>query len=317
MNTILVPLDGSRLAEQVLPYVRQLAPTLGARIHLLRVISNTEGTDVIVDAVATAYGGDVASTPRKRLELAWQTLRSHAEGYLYSQATVLQGVGLDVTYEVGFGEPAEVIVDAAGNNQSTLIAMATHGYSGLRRWTLGSVADKVVHSTETPVLIVRGALPPDQKWQLNTVMVPLDGSELARHALPFATELATCAQAELLLMEAIPPALEVNPGMRPLGRPIPQLAGMIGELREHARQELSTQAEELSKRELRATPLVTIGYAAEAIVDLAERRSIDLIVMATHGRSGISRWALGSVADKVLHATYTPLVLVRARENIG
>jgi nucleotide-binding universal stress UspA family protein len=318
VKTILVPLDGSPLAEQVLPYVQTLAPILDARVLLLRVVTDLDDESVVAESVATTYGAFDPLVTRERLQRSRDTLRQNAEGDLYSQAMLLRGSGLDVDYEVGFGAAAELILETATKHHVTLIAMATHGRSGLQRWTLGSVADKVTHAANTPILMIRGAAQqPAQNIAFKRILVPLDGSPFARQAIPFAAELATCAQATLLLMEAVPPTLEAHPGLRPLGRPVPQLVGMIGEMRELAQQELGALADDLRQRGLAVAPIVASGYAAEAIVDVATQRQSDLIVMATHGRSGLRRWTLGSIADKVLHATTTPLVLIRAQNTSG
>ena len=315
MKTILVPLDGSTLAEHILPYVQLLAPILAARVRLLRVLTDPDDQLLFPETIAAAYGGGDVQALQERMQRARDTVCKNAEGYLYAQATQLRGHGLDVDCEAVFGDAAEVIVESAASRPGTLIAMATHGRSGLRRWALGSVADKVLHAAETPVLIARGvANPPPTDLAIKRILLPLDGSAFARQALPLAAELAACTASALLLMEAIPPTLEAYPGMRPLGRRVPPLAGMLPELKQQARQELAALAGELRQQDLAATSIVASGHAAEAIVDVAAQRSVDLVVMATHGRSGIRRWALGSIADKVLHTTTTPLLLVRAHE---
>jgi nucleotide-binding universal stress UspA family protein len=144
-------------------------------------------------------------------------------------------------------------------------------------------------------------------------MVPLDGSALARQALPLATALATSSGAELLLMHAIAAPIEAYPGFPSRGRPAPQLAEILAAQRDHATNNLGLHADELRAHGVSVSTQVIQGYAADVLVDEAARREVDLIVMATHGYSGLKRWALGSVADKVLHATTTPLLLVRAQ----
>jgi nucleotide-binding universal stress UspA family protein len=165
------------------------------------------------------------------------------------------------------------------------------------------VTDKVVQAAETPVLIIRSH-PPRQAPELRRVMLALDGSDLARQALPIAAELAESAQAELILFQAIATTAEAFPYPR-----LP--ADVLPAMRDKVCQDLEALADELRPRPMAVTPAVTFGYPAEAIVEEAQRRDVDLIVMATHGRSGLRRWALGSVAGKVLHATTRPLLLVR------
>jgi len=316
MNTILVPLDGSALAEQILPYVRGLAPSLSARVCLLRVLADEENDNLVADGIMWAYGiGDPPEAHRERTQRLWDALRERAAGYLATVAMQLQDAGLDIETMVRIGPPDENIVEAARSQHATLIAMVTHGYGALRRWTLGSVTDKVVHSATTPVFIVRGVAPASHDLALKRILVPLDGSELAKQALPLAAELATCANAELILLEAVAPTIEAYPGFRPVGRPQSQLADVLIAQRHQATKELDTLAGELRRQHLSVKVAVVNGHAAEVIIDEAARRGADLIVMATHGYSGLRRWAMGSVADKVLHATTTPLVLVRARAS--
>jgi nucleotide-binding universal stress UspA family protein len=156
MNTLLVPLDGSALAERSLPYVRMLAPLLGARICLLRVVTEMPSEDLFPENMAVAYGiHDPLAAQYKRQQHGLDILRQNAERYLESQVALLQAAGLDVAIDVRCGSAADVIVEAALGQHVTMIVMATHGYSGLKRWALGSVTDKVLHATMTPLLLVR------------------------------------------------------------------------------------------------------------------------------------------------------------------
>ncbi len=237
---------------------------------------------------------------------AWDLLRDHAESYLDAQAMSLRTGGGEVQTQVQIGAPTETIVSVAEQIHADLIAMATHGYAGLKRWTHGSVADDVLHRTTTPVLIVPGGAAPAREPSLSRILLPLDGSELAKQALPLATELAAQAHAQLILFQAIAPPLGGTIGAR-----IP--AEDQTTLRMQAHAELRALAGELRPYDIRIKTVVVAGAAAEEIVVAAAQYQADLIVMATHGYSGIKRWALGSVADRLLHTTPTPLLLVRAR----
>lgn len=314
MQTIVVPLDGSELAAQVVPYVRVLAPLLGAKVHLLRVVqdSHLSSSESWTQVLISVYGvPESEALQRDQYDASMEALRQQARAYLHEQAQTLEGAGIEVISDVRYGSPAEVIVEvAAGYAPGALIAMATHGYSGLRRWALGSVADKVVHATEAPVLLVRGQAqrvvrPPRR------ILTPLDGSGLARQALPLASEIARAAHAELILLRAVVPMIEAYVGAPMLGRPIAENNEALGALREYALSDLNAEAASLRAEVSHILTHAIIGYPAEVIVDEAREMDVDLIVMATHGYGGLRRWALGSVADKVLHATTTPLILVR------
>lgn len=309
MKTILVPLDGSALAEQILPYVRLMAPVLGAQVRLFHAIPDWELGDVF-ENIAMYGGRGMTMVPQESDRRSMDSLRTQAKDYLTTQAARLREAGLDVETEVRFGPPAELIVEAAANTSAALVALVTHGYSGLRRWTLGSVTDKVAHATTMPLFVVRSREQPlAEVPPIKRIIVPLDGSELARQALPLVAELAIRMQAALFpLTVVVPPigeaperigAYETNDeAMAPLR------AGLI--------EEIGGVDAALKAHQVPVTPLVAHGFAAETIVEEAARRQADLVVMATHGRSGLKRWALGSVADKVLHAATAPLILVRA-----
>jgi len=159
MNTILVPLDGSPLAEQVLPYVRILAPVLDARVLLLRVVSEVERESLLGYDMLTLYGmtGEALTALYQREQRRWDAVRRHAEAYLEQVADGLREAGIEVDTEVDFGSPARQIVDVAEQKHAVLIAMAAHDYNGFQRWALGSVTDKVVHAANAPFFIVRGS----------------------------------------------------------------------------------------------------------------------------------------------------------------
>jgi nucleotide-binding universal stress UspA family protein len=185
--------------------------------------------------------------------------------------------------------------------------MGGHGYSGLRRWALGSTTDKVVHAAAKPVLVVHAAAQPVPDPALRCIMVPLDGSALARQALPLALKLAERAQAELFRMTALTPPLDEAPWSAQLRT---EEAATLATVREHLLREADAFNGQGGGAQIPVAPLVALGFAAEAIVDAAVRHNVDLIVMAAHGYSGLRRWTLGSVADKVLHAASVPVLLV-------
>jgi nucleotide-binding universal stress UspA family protein len=277
------------------------------------VVAEPVEDGVLPETIAATYSvGEPLASAHQRWQHSLERLRQNAERYLESHAVLLHGDGLDVAFDVGCGPPAEAIVEAALNHHVALIALASHGYSGLKRWALGSVADKVVHATSIPVLVVRGAASA-RASAIKRIMVPLDGSALARQALPLALELARSARAELLLLQAVAPAIEDYPIISPSRGPIPQYGEVLAALRHQAASDLDTLATELHSHDLTVATHVVGGLAAEVLVDEAAQRGVDLIVMATHGYSGLRRWALGSVADKVLHATTTPILLVHAQ----
>jgi nucleotide-binding universal stress UspA family protein len=319
MKTIIVPLDGSALAEQALPYARALAALTGAQIHLMQAIPEQRVASVYTPMLAEAYAA--GSDPSEALEHnhmpVMATLQSQAAMYLAEQAQALRTNAITVDIETYIGDPAEMIVEIAETKPAAWVVMATHGYSGLRRWTLGSVTDKVVQAASVPVLIVRSSpVAPPAVVKFRNILVPLDGSELSQQALPLAVELAKANGALLTLVRAISPTADVWAGTGLAGLPPIPYDDVYEALHTQARSELEAIADDLSAQGLRVNTVVESAIAADAIIAEAHHCKADLVVMATHGRGGLRRWTLGSVADKVLHATITPLLLVRARHTI-
>jgi nucleotide-binding universal stress UspA family protein len=220
--------------------------------------------------------------------------------------------GLSVNLSVEIGKPAEVIVDIGAGQREALIAMATHGRSGIRRWLLGSVAEKVLHATVNPLLVVR----PEEKApsgpvRLKTVLVPLDGSHLAEKVLPHARAIATALKSELVLTRvfAAPIAAQVvSEGVR-----APDFNQVKEALRNEARSYLEEKAEALRAGDgADVSHILMEGDSAAEIIDLARKTPNDLLAMCTHGRTGVSRWVIGSVTERVVRHSGDPVLVIRA-----
>lgn len=288
MQTIIVPLDGSDLSRHILPSVRLLASLTSARILLIRAIADAPSDE----------------------------MRQQVEPTLQREAQILRDAGFTVDIEIAFQSPPVAIVERAKETHAALIAMATHGYSGLRRWALGSVTDEVVHTTTTPVFVVRCQdETPDETPHIKQILVPLDGSDLAEKALPIATMLATQAHASVLLMRSVVPIDVFYDGLQPVQIPPSVVQESTEEAQQQAQGYLNRIAERLRTDGVIVETHVAIGRAEDAIVEDAMQQHIDLVIMATHGYGEIERWLIGSVADKVLHATRTPLLLVHAKDE--
>lgn len=303
MSIILVPLDGSPLAAQVLPYVRVLAQRLGAGVRLTHVIAPVDSYHLELER---GLGGRLRQTGESDPVTAEAiNIRDNAERYLEGQAARLREAGILVGVQVLDGRPAEAIVAASADCE--MIAMATHGYSGVRRWALGSVTDRVMHNAPVPVFAVRAGS--HRPFELNRILTPLDGSEFSRHALPYALRLARPNHAEIIALRVIPPLIA---GFDP----VIEAVVLTDAERQEMVDRLQAEVSSLDNAHLHTiTPVVTEGFVAEEICDEAERREADLIVMASHGYGGLRRFSLGSVADKVLHSTQAPLLVVRAQEK--
>ncbi|MBX3051444.1 MAG: universal stress protein [Caldilineaceae bacterium] len=296
---ILVPLDGSPFAERVLAFVRHLAPPKTSELLLVHVSQPSSYYAVpvpdMLHTVDITHWQEQAANYLKRIQEEWQ-----AEGY-------------EVTSVLSEGDIASNICDVADAQGADLIAMTTHGRSGIEKWVLGSVADRVVRTASQPVFLVRPQAEQTPSKPIERILVPLDGSRLAEQALPAAVELAQANGSEVWLLQSVEfPEYwgEEYAGMH-------SLPSMLSteEQEEEARQYLLQVGKGLSNSKISAQIFVTTGHAASAISDVVADNEIDLIVMSTHGRSGLSRWVFGSVAEKVVRLAECPVLLIRSHQS--
>ena len=287
---ILVPLDGSGLAEVALPYAEQLARRLGSEIALIYV---SESAEVPQHYIHRFYLQKIGEATKEGAE---RTLGESVAKAIKIESAVL------------VGHPAETIVDYAEKEDISLIVMATHGRSGIRRWALGSVAEKVVRATSRPVVLIRakGARADvREKGAVNKVLVPLDGSKRGEAAIPYVEELASKLEAEVTLLQVVPP-IYLTPDAEQFKWQESFRLSAEDYIKKAAAQ--FKRKGIVAKAELRE---VTMGTVAEEIIKLADEIGVDLVAMSTRGRSDVGPWAFGSVADRVLRGGNTPILLVR------
>jgi len=296
-SRILVPMDGSTMSQQVIPYVRTVASALKSPVHLFRAF----------DSVPAYFYPDPTQY-QARVQEAATSFRNEALSILDPIKDSLQGQGVDasvVLHEPAppprsgsseghlAGDPARFIIEEAEKDSNTLIVMCTHGRSGISRWVLGSVTDKVLHGATNPLLIVRGrpegSAPSDGK--LESLIVPLDGSALAEQILTHAINLSKALSLKIS-------AVRVTPADRSDA---------------DARHHLRDVGERMEREGLPAfEEQVLHGDPAESIVELTEKLPDALVTMTTHGRSGVGRWVLGSVTDRVVRYAAGPVLVTRA-----
>jgi len=312
MQTILTPLDGTPFGEHALPYVRQLAPVLGARVLLVRGVTEDQEERLLARQRALPPDQIIQLVPPSCELCTLTTQCRHTDCYMADQADLLRANGVEAYGDTRVGDPATAIATSAAQWPETLIALATHAHSGLRRWVRGSIADQVVHDTTMPLLLVRdipNMIPPET--MLKRILVPLDGTPFASQALPLAIELATRAHAGLTLLWVTAPSID------DYIREFPSEANLRRHLREQAVQAYAQVASGLSSDPLPLTTAIALGEPSTTIAHEAALRHIGLIVMATHGYTGLQRWRLGSVADELLRRTSAPLLLVRGQPNVN
>lgn len=293
---ILVPLDGSTTAEQVVPYARTFARRLKLPVELLAVI----------DA-----GALLTSVERARLfdNLLDQESRKSKE---YLERIAERFSGSRVKRTVQQGKAAEAIIEKAAADNSTLIAMTTHGRSGLNRWLLGSVAEKILRGSANPLLLVR-AVPnasTEGEATLKSIVVPLDGSKLAESVLPTVTQIAKKLDLEIVLFRAY--TNPYIPFISGSGHYAVNLDELLAGVRDEARNYLEEKIAELSKQGVEEISYVLEeGVAADKIVSVASHTAESLAAICSHGRSGLKRWVLGSVAETVVRHSNNPVLVLR------
>ena len=241
----------------------------------------------------------------------------NAEGdYLTVIAERLREMGVDATAKLLEDDPASAIVNYAERHPDvSMVVMSTHGRGGLSRWLLGSVAEKVLHALPVPLLLVRsqeGEMLPAEFTppEYRSLLVPLDGSAFAEQALARAEEIAAALGARITLITAVPE----GPVLGELVTP-PALPTIWEDEANRMKAYLDGVAERLRAVGLTVDTRVEHGAPADVLLHAAEAVQADLVVMATHGRSGLPRLWLGSVAMKTVQVCHRPVLLVRARQE--
>jgi nucleotide-binding universal stress UspA family protein len=295
---ILVPLDGSTASERILAHIRPFITPGRTRLTLLRVVDPTRDQRALgtLEAAAVTVG----------------RLKEEAGQYLARVRGELRGLGIPARAEVIDGDVASAIYNCAEADEVDLIAMSTHGRSGVSRWALGSVADHVVRIARQPVLLVRSETEVVRSDAIRKVLVPLDGSRLAEQALEQGVRIAGATGASLLLTRAVNLKTE-----RELDGILEQVEGRRALRAYRARAAdhyLSHIQQQLRAWDVSSECAVVQGDPADAILATAESAEVDLIVMSTHARSGLGRWVYGSIADKVLRGSNRPLLLMRGKQ---
>jgi nucleotide-binding universal stress UspA family protein len=289
----LVPLDGTELSESalsLLPFLKSLG------FDRLRLVSVWES-----DWEESEAGGR-----HQELSEADERGRSYLTSYLAQRAETVRAGGFDVEEDVRMGRAApEVLAAAEGLD---LILIATHGRTGVSRWWLGSVTDQVVREADCPVLVIGPNVTHDLAfYSLRRVLLPLDGSETAELALPPAAWIASRSGAEVDLVRCMTlTGVAYDPGM----------AVYSGDLIDAMQDAVSTYLDEAAAKlaGLSVHKDVLIGGPGQLLLDYLEKRQAQLVIMTSHGRTGITRAALGSVTDRMLHGP-APVLVLRTGED--
>jgi nucleotide-binding universal stress UspA family protein len=296
---ILVPLDGSKTAESVLPYVKKLAFKIGSELVLLHVI------DPQVSLNSPVYSDFMRRSTQKA--------KKEAQDYLRGIAEDLEAVREPVTVRTVIGPTTDRILSTAESQKASLVVISSRGRGQDDTWAYGSIADRILHYSRVPVLLVKPR-PDLEEYHLilQSLVVPLDGSNVAETVLPLARNLADRLGVEVHLSQAAP---TLNQALSVLGwgvteeEPVPDVDPV-----QDGKAYLDRVASALTDSGVRADGTVVVGAAVPSILDFAREKKGSVIVMCGAGSRGISaRWRVGSVAERILRRSEMPVLLVPPR----
>jgi len=308
---LLVLLDGSELAEVVFPFAEELAARLDLEVVLLQVYG--------------ALGRDFIPVHRAYIERAADTIASQIEDIQDRLGVQLDARVTEVRGELADGHYADEILRYVEENKIDLIMMASHGRSGIRRWHMGSVADKVLRASKVPVWFVHAGIPdavPYNKWPSKTFIIPMDGSERSESVIPHVKTLASQRSLEPVNITLLRICdLPIAPSYYS-----PELSGVplnwgefmeqeMARCKQAALEYLSNLKDMLKDTGANITTETLVGKAGDEIIEYAAKNPYSVIVMTTHGRTGLSRLVYGSVAESVLMGIANPTLVIKPVHN--
>lgn len=285
---ILVPLDGSELAEGALPYVEELAKRFKSEAILLTVHTL----------------GDYLELPLR--------------AYLEKKARELDAAGVKASTMLIEGNAAVEILDFAGKSKVDLIVISAHGHSGFSDWALGGIAYKVLQRSHLPIILIRsqGLQEAAAQKGAQRILVPLDGSKLAEGVIPHIEGLAKGAKDEVFLLRVTEPIktphFVVHSGGFDWERYEKEL---LAQVENEAKHYLDRREKALSRKRLKVTSVSLVGKPTPAILKFAGDNAINLIALSSYGLSGITKWVFGSVASKVIHNSSQSILLIRPQSS--
>jgi nucleotide-binding universal stress UspA family protein len=298
ISHILVPLDGSALAECVLPHVLAIAPSVHARVTLLQVLEPPHIKD-----------GEQAIDP-----LEWHLKKREAEIYLDGIARRLQDADLKVETCILEGVPADCVIDFAHTHNVKLIILSTHGRSGLSGWNVSSVVQKIILRSFKSTLLVRAyrtATTDLAAIHYKRLFVGLDCSARAEYILPVAVNLAQSHKAELILGMVIRKPEMLN--RFPLSdEDAQQVSHFVERIQHTASHYFEGLQKQLSLQEVVARIKLTASdHVTAALHDMVEQQDADLVMLVAHGHSGEGRWPYGSIATSFIAYGATSLMIMQ------
>jgi len=301
IQRILVPTDFSKYADQAFRYAADLAKDFGAALSILHVVPEGDLREIY----AYPQDIDLDQIIRDQQRIAGERFKQMVAG------EASRGVAFETT--IYAGKPFLEIVNAAKGKKANLIVMATRGRTGLSHLFMGSVAEKVVRMAPCPVLTMksREEEPSAASLKISHILCPIDFSDPSKGALQYAIAFAQKYQAKLTLLHVIQMNIyavdELHSGVIP--------AEMLGELGRKATAELDTLASGTEAASLDVSTKVAHGVPFLQILAEAKESNVDLVVMATHGRTGLRYALMGSVAEKIVREADCPVLTVGMQES--
>jgi|AntRauTorcE11898_2_1112593.scaffolds.fasta_scaffold09763_2 nucleotide-binding universal stress UspA family protein len=291
-DTLLVPTDGSEHAQRAAAHARQLATAFDADVHVLAVV------DVATDAGPFNAGG-VDKAYVERLEARYSEAIDDVEQML--------GSDLSVKTALRRGGAAEEILEYIETEDVDALAMGTHGRTGVGRFVAGSVTETVLRKSPVPVLTVRTTDRSEVTGTYDEILLPTDGSEAASAAFEHGIAVAAAFDARIHAVNV------VDIGALSIEEPLP--ASVLENRRNAGQNAVEAVARQARESDLEVVTAVRDGYPAGDLLEYAEENEIDLIPMATTGRTGLSRFLLGSTTERVVRHAEIPVLAVNARET--
>ena len=283
---ILVPLDGSDLAEQVFPHVAELARAFGSEVVFIEICEPEER--------------EYSQTCQIYMDYEAENLQSSLKGSAAKVSTV-----------VLIGKPAMEILNYARENDVELIVMASHGRSGVMPWSLGSTVSRVLHKTHLPLIVVRAEETPEERGKtglFSRILVPLDGSEEKAAILPYVAELTKKLKSEVTLLHVVEAGKHVHTvgGLNYIHYKDQDMESMKARKGEY----LDKESAKFEGTKAAVRSEIRVGDSAKEIAKSASEIDCSLIAMSSHGYSGFETWLHGSVIYKILQASDKPMLLV-------
>jgi nucleotide-binding universal stress UspA family protein len=293
-KSILVPLDGSHLAEAGLPAAASLAEKLNAPVTLLHIIEQ--------NAPEVVHNERHLTRPQE------------AEAYLQDLAKQSFPADIKTTWHVHSAQVKDVpasIVEHTGEFDPDLIIMCAHGRSGIRDMLFGRIAHQVVAKGSTPLLLLQPMTSQQKPFKLRRILLPLDSESMHDNSLPIAKTLAQAYDAELSLLCVIPTLGTLRGDEAVSSTILPTTINALLDIKEeHAKEHLQEHLNELIGEGFRTSAEIARGDPTQTIVNIAEQRKVDLIVLSTHRKAGIDAFWARSVAPNVARRTRIPLLLI-------